>query len=72
MALRDVERLEVVIIVLDFRAKRNLITKPGEDRGDLCKGLGQRMKMAPGYRGFWDERDVDPFAVGQALETVLL
>ena len=67
MLRRDVERLEVVELVLQLWSQSDLVAKPGKDRLHLAEDQGQRMQV-PAADGSGDNRDVDPFAVAERLE----
>ena len=61
----DVERVEVVMDVLDLRAARDGEAEPAEEVDQLVGGLGQRMAMAqPGPDA--GKRDVEIAAGGRA------
>jgi uncharacterized heparinase superfamily protein len=64
MVRREVQRLEVVPVVLDLRPFRQLVAQPAEDAGDALQGAGDRMQagaVAVAAR----QGDVDGFG-GQA------
>ncbi|GHB98219.1 hypothetical protein GCM10010080_08200 [Thermomonas carbonis] len=61
---REVQRLEVVEIVLDFRAVGEFVAKPAEDLGDPLQRAADRMHATAGGIAA-GQSDVDGFA-GQA------
>jgi hypothetical protein len=46
MVRREIQRLEVVPVVLDLRAVGTLVTEPREDRGDTLERTRDRMNAA--------------------------
>ena len=70
MLRRDVERLEIVPVVLDVRALGDGKAHVGEDRDDLLGGLADRMDAALGARA-GRQGDVDPLGVQPRVERPL-
>ena len=64
MVLGDVERLEIVELVLHLGSERDLVAEPREDRLDLPEDQGERVQVAAadrvGHKG-----QVDPLRVAQ-------
>src|SRR5438094_737219 len=69
MVLGDVERLEVVNLVLHLGSEGDLIAKPREDRFYLPQDERQGMQVAPANR-VWDEGQVDPLGLSQGNVTL--
>ena len=46
MVRREVQRLEVVPVVLDLRPFRQLVAQPAEDAGDALQGAGDRVQAS--------------------------
>ena len=65
MVGRDVQRLEVVPVVLDLRTLHDLVAHPGEDLDDPPLHDRERVQR-PGTRPSTRERHVDPVGLEQA------